>query len=57
MTEEANRLRLHAVIITAQAGDYCPSTSEVAYTLCKQLHLPRYNVRVSLKGLDGQRGE
>lgn len=48
MTQEADRLRLHAVTISAPVDDYRLSTQEVAYALCKQLRVPRYNVRVSL---------
>jgi hypothetical protein len=47
MTEEAERLRLHAVIISTPPESYRPSTLEVSYALSQQLHVPRYSIRVS----------
>lgn len=47
MTQEANRLKLHAVTVAAPPDGFHVGTLEVAYALCQQLHVPRHNISVS----------
>lgn len=47
MSKEAERLKLHAVTISTPLESHCPSTLKVSYALSQQLHVPRYDIRVS----------
>lgn len=47
---EANRLRTHAVFVSAPLGGYQATATEVAYALWGQLHIPRHDIKVSRHG-------
>lgn len=48
MAHEANHLLTHTIVIQVPQDGQHPSTLEVAYALSMQLHVPRYNIRVTL---------